>query len=83
MKTLQIEDELHKEFKTVATAKELPLIRATEEAVENWIEKFLGSLDAVRARNRRDYEDLAAMTGQSIEEVEADTCAPDPRDEES
>ena len=43
----------------------------------------IAETEAVRARNRRDYEALAEMTGQSIEEVEADTCAPDHRDEKS
>lgn len=81
MKTLQIKDELHIRFKTVATAEGLPLIKATEEAIEDWVEKFLGSLEAVCARNRRDYETLAEMTGQTIAEVEADTCTPDLREE--
>ena len=28
-------------------------------------------------RNRREYEELAALTGRSIEELEADLTAPD------
>ena len=42
----------------------------------------IAETDAVCARNRRDYEALAEMTGQSIAEIEADTCAPDFRPEE-
>lgn len=39
MKTLQINDELHKQLKSVAASEGLLLIWATEEAVEDWIEK--------------------------------------------
>jgi len=38
----------------------------------------LAEIARVRERNRRDYEALAAMTGKSITELEADLTAPDP-----
>lgn len=38
----------------------------------------MDEINAVRKRNREDYEELAKMTGKTITEIEADTTAPDP-----
>jgi hypothetical protein len=38
----------------------------------------LDEIGAVRERNRKDYEAIAAMTDRTIAEVEADLTAPDP-----
>ena len=39
MKTLQINEELHRELKALAASLGMPVIRATQEAVEDWIQK--------------------------------------------
>jgi len=44
---------------------------------KRWYELAV-ELDAVTARNAADYEAVAQMTGATVAEVEADTCAPDP-----
>lgn len=35
-------------------------------------------IEAVRKRNREDYEALARLTGKTIAQIEADLTAPDP-----
>jgi hypothetical protein len=35
-------------------------------------------IEAVRKRNREDYEAVAELTGKTVAEIEADTTAPDP-----
>lgn len=40
--------------------------------------EFLAKLRATRDRNRKELEALADLTGQTVAEVEADVCAPDP-----
>jgi len=47
--------------------------------VAPWIKDFLASLDAVIERKRRDDEAVAAAAGITVEELSADTTAPDPR----
>jgi len=42
----------------------------------------LAEIKRVQERRRREYEALAAMTGESISEIEADLTAPDPGLEE-
>jgi len=42
----------------------------------------MAEIEAVRKRNREDYEAVAKLTGKSIAEIEADTTAPDPWGEE-
>jgi hypothetical protein len=48
----------------------------------DWIQDLLDEINAVCERNRKDYEALAAITGMTIEELEADLTAPDPGQEE-
>lgn len=38
----------------------------------------IDQINAVRERNRREYEALAQMAGKTIAEIEADITAPDP-----
>jgi hypothetical protein len=45
-------------------------------------DRVLAETKRVRERNRKDYEALAAMTGRSIAEIEADLTASDPGLEE-
>ena len=39
IKTLQIDEELHRELKTLAASLGMLVIQATREAVEDWIQK--------------------------------------------
>ncbi len=39
---------------------------------------IMDKINKVCERNKREYEGLAAMTGKSIAEIEADLTAPDP-----
>ena len=48
----------------------------------DWIKNLLDEINAVCERNRKDFETLAAITGQTIEELEADWTAPDPGQEQ-
>lgn len=65
--------------------------RATGDAVELDATVTIGGgamsvMDEIRLvqeRNAADYEAVAQMTGQSVAEIEADTCAPDPGAEEA
>ena len=49
--------------------------------VAPWIKDFLASLDAIIERKRRSDEAVAAMAGITVEELDADTTAPDQRQE--
>ena len=44
MKTLQIEDELHKELKVTAALFGKPVIHATAEAIRAWIDNAIQQL---------------------------------------
>lgn len=49
----------------------------------NWIDEFFAKMERVRERNRREYEALAARSGVTVAQVEADLCVPDPCFEEN
>lgn len=40
MKTLKIDDELHRRFKTLCAAHEIQMIEAADEIIRRWVESW-------------------------------------------